>query len=92
MVTFNFVIGLEIRVHVNFVFIQTGLLAHRSRRLTGELIVYPCSGVRRRRPQFQRSSPLKLLGQSCGASLGRGNDSLYKLSRSHDQDGCHGYK
>ena len=28
----------------------------------------------------------------CGASLGRGNDSLYKWSRSHDQDGRHGYK
>ena len=42
-------------------------LAHLSQRLTGELIVYPCSGVRPssvRRPQFQRSSPLKLLGQS----------------------------
>ena len=49
-------------------------LAHLSRRLTGELIVYPCSGVRPsssvrrppvvRRPQFQRSSPLKPLGQS----------------------------
>ena len=25
-------------------------LAHLSRRLTGELIVYPCSGIRRRRP------------------------------------------
>ena len=48
-----------------------GFLAHLSRRLTGELIVYPCS-VRRpsvrpssvRRSQFQRSSPLKPLGQS----------------------------
>ena len=42
-------------------------LAHLSRRLTGELIVYPCSGVHPlsvRRPQFQRSSPLKPLGQS----------------------------
>ena len=47
-------------------------LAHLSRRLTGELIVYPCSGVRPssvrpsvvRRSQFQRSSPLKPLGQS----------------------------
>ena len=47
-------------------------LAHLSRRLTGELIVYPCSGVRPsssvrpsiRRPKFQRSSPLKPLGQS----------------------------
>ena len=39
----------------------------------------------------QTSSPLKSLGQSkpnsCGASLGRGNESLYKWSRSHDQDG-----
>ena len=51
---------------------QTSIfLAHLSRRLTGELIVYPCSGVRRpsssvvvRRSQFQRSSPLKPLGQS----------------------------
>ena len=42
-------------------------LAHLSRRLIGELIVYPCSGVRpssvRRRPQFQRSSSLKPLGR-----------------------------
>ena len=28
----------------------------------------------------------------CGAALGRGNESLYKWSRSHDQDGHHGYK
>ena len=27
-----------------------------------------------------------------GALLGRGNENLYKRSRSHDQDGCHGYK
>ena len=39
-------------------------LAHLSRRLTGELIVYPCSGVRRRRSQFQRSFPLKPHGQA----------------------------
>ena len=41
-------------------------LAHLSQRLIGELIVYPCSGVRPssvRRPQFQRSSSLKLLGR-----------------------------
>ena len=44
------------------------LLAHLSRRLIGELLVYPCSvvcpSVRRpsvRRPQFQRSSSLKPL-------------------------------
>ena len=43
------------------------LLAHLSRRLTGELnIVYSCSGVRLSvgHSQFQRSSPLKPLGQS----------------------------
>ena len=48
----------------------------------GELIVYPCSGVRWNR----------LANQSqivCGASLGRGNESLYKWSRLHDQDGRH---
>ena len=39
---------------------------------------------------------LKPLGQSnqtlCSASLERGNESLYKWSSSHDQDGRHGYK
>ena len=43
-------------------------LAHLSRRLKGELIVYPWSGVRPsvvvRRSQFQTSSSLKPLGQS----------------------------
>ena len=41
-------------------------LAHLSRRLTAALIGYPWSGVRPSfvRPQFQRSSPLKPLGQS----------------------------
>ena len=28
----------------------------------------------------------------CGASLGRGNKSLYEWLRSHDQDGCHDYE
>ena len=28
----------------------------------------------------------------CGSSLGRGNESLYKWSWSHDKDGHHGYK
>ena len=28
----------------------------------------------------------------CGASLGKGIKSLYKWSRSHDQDGCHAQK
>ena len=43
-------------------------LAHLSRRLIGELKVYPWSGVRRRRPSIvvhnaQTSSSQKLLGQ-----------------------------
>ena len=78
------------------------LLAHLSRRLIGELIVYPWSGVRpsvvvRRRP----STMLKHLllrnhwtDQSqilCRASLGRGNDILFAASGSHDQDGRHAH-
>ena len=27
----------------------------------------------------------------CGASLGRGNESLFAASGSHDQDGCHAH-
>ena len=37
--------------------------------------------------------PSRLANRSqtlCGAFLGRVNESLYKWSRSHDQDGCHG--
>ena len=45
---------------------------------------------------IETSSSLKPLGHQsqtfCGASLGRGNESLYKWSRSHDQDGRHNYK
>ena len=66
----------------------------------GELIVYPYSGVRCR-PLSSSSTMFKHLllwnrfaNQSqilCGASLGRGNESLYKWSRSHDQDGRHAH-
>ena len=63
---------------------------------------WPCSGVRPsslssvRRPQFQRSSPLKLLDRSkpniMWSILRRGgNETLYKWSRSHDQDGRHAH-
>ena len=47
---------------VNCIYSIVPLLAHLSQRLIGELIVYPCSGVRPsvvvvvRRPQFQTSS------------------------------------
>ena len=81
-------------------------LAHLSRRLIGELIVYQWSGVRRRpsvvgvrRPSS--STMLKhlllrnrLADQSqilCGASLGRGNEILFAPSGSHDQDGRHAH-
>ena len=65
----------------------------------GELIVYASS----RRPSSVRPSSTMLkhlllrnrwADQSqilCGASLGRGNESLYKWSRSHDQDGRHAH-
>ena len=36
------------------------LLAHLSRRLKGELIVYPCSGVRRRRRRRQPFSKINI--------------------------------
>ena len=70
-------------------------LAHLSRRLTGELIGYPwirrpSSSVVRQRLLLQN----RLVNQTqilCGASLERGNESLYKWSRSHDQDGRHAH-
>ena len=72
-------------------------LAHLSRRLIGELIVYPWSGVRRRSSASVVVHMLNhlllrncLVNQSqilCGASLGRGNEILFAASGSHDQDG-----
>ena len=77
-------------------------LAHLSRRLIGELIVYQWSGVRRRRPSVRRPSTMlkhllltnRLADQNqilCGASLGRGNKILFAASGSHDQDGRHAH-
>ena len=64
-------------------------LAHLSRRLTGELIVYPCSGFRHRCccPQCSNIFSNKTTGQS----LSKGNQRLYKWSRSHYQDGRHAH-
>ena len=90
---------------VNDSSIEYSLLAHLSRRLIGELIVYQWSGVRRTssvvRPSSASSTMLKhlllrnrLADQSqilCGASLGRGNDILFAASGSHDQDGRHAH-
>ena len=80
----------------------TIFLAHLSRRLIGELIVYPWSGVRRRpssvvvRPSSTMLKHLflrnHLADQSqilCGASFGRGNEIFFAASGSHDQDGRH---
>ena len=71
------------------------LLAHLSRRLKGELIGYSWSGVR---PSvvnnFKHLLQNRLPDQSqnlCGASLGRGNQSLFATSGSHDQDGRHAH-
>ena len=72
-----------------------------SRRLIGELIVYPWSGVRR--PSVRRRRPFTMLkhllrnrlaDQSqilCGASLDRGNEILFAACGSHDQDGRHAH-
>ena len=63
-------------------------LAHLRRRLIRELILYPCSGVRRR-PSFTMFKHLLLLNRLanyslilCGASMGRGNESLFVASGS----------
>ena len=76
-------------------------LAHLSRRLTGELIGYPW--IRRPSSSVVRPSVhifkhlllrKRLANRSqilCGASLERGNESLYKWSMSHDQDGRHAH-
>ena len=81
--------------------IYTAFLAHLSRRLIGELIVYPWSGVCPHRPHRPSSTMLKhlllrnhLADQSqilCGDFLGRGNESLFAASGSHDQDGRHAH-
>ena len=70
------------------------LLAHLSRRLIGELIEYSWSGVRPSSSTMLKDLLLQngLANQSqilCGASLGRGNESLFAASGSHDQDGRH---
>ena len=76
----------------------TLFLAHLSRRLIGELIGYPWSGVR---PSVVRPFTMlkdllrnRLADESqilCGASLVRGNDILLAASGSHDQDGRHAH-
>ena len=72
-------------------------LAHLSRRLIGELIVYQWSVVVVC-PSPSSSTMLKhllrnrLADQSqilCGASLGRGKEILFVASGSHDHDGRH---
>ena len=72
------------------------LLAHRSRRLKGELIGYSWSGVRPSSVvnNFKHLLQNRLPDQSqilCGASLGRGNESLFTAYGSHDQDGRHAH-
>ena len=73
-------------------------LAHLSHRLIGELIVYSWSGVRPSVSVIVNN--VKHLLQNClpdqsqilcGASLGRGNESLFAASGSHDQDGRHAH-
>ena len=66
----------------------------------GELIVYPCSGVRRRRCRC-RQLFLNIFSSETAWPIKAklyveppwegGNENLYKWSRSHDQDGLHAH-
>ena len=70
------------------------VLAHVSRRLINDLIGYSWSGVRPSKMlkdlllQNRLANHSQILG---GASLGRGNESLFAASGSHDQDGRHAH-
>ena len=71
-------------------------LAHLSRRLVGELIGYPWSGVHPSSFTMLKDLLLRnrFANQSqilCGASLVRGNNILFGASGSHDQDGRHAH-
>ena len=88
--------GRMISVDNFFVFLRLLAHLHLSRRLIGELIVYPWSVVRRRLSTMLKHLLLRnrWADQSqilCGASLGRGNDILFAASGSHDQDGRHAH-
>ena len=88
-------VSVSVKFHLIFM-----LLAHLRQRLIVELIGYSWSGVR---PTSSSSVvnnfkhhllPNRLPDQSqilCGASLGRGNESLFAASGSHDQDGRHAH-
>ena len=74
------------------------LLAHLSRRLIGGLLGYSWSVVRLSSSSFTMLLDLLLrnrwANQSqilCGASLGRGDESLFVGPGSHDQDGRHAH-
>ena len=79
---------------------NSGFLAHLSRRLIGELIVYPWSGVRRpsvrRRPQCsniffsETAQPIKAKFYVEPPWVG-GTKFLFAASGSHDQDGRHAH-
>ena len=75
--------------------VRIEFLAHLSRRLISELIVYQWSGVRRPSVVVVHNAlKNRLADQSqilCGASLSRGNDILLAASGSHDQDGRHAH-
>ena len=84
---------------LTFCILMQVFLAHLSLGLIGELIGYPWSGVRPSasvvRPSVVNNFKRLLLQNRlpdqcqilCGASLGRGNESLFAASGSHDQDG-----
>ena len=56
-------------------------------------VVCPCPGaIYMYMTKIFKQNAWPIKAKLCGASLGRGNDSLYKWSRSCEQDGRQGYK
>ena len=81
--------------YTRFLVLISPLLAHLSRRLIGELVVYQWL---RRLSSVNIFKHLLLWNYwanwthiSYGGSLGWGNESLFKCFWSHDQDGCHAH-
>ena len=74
--------------------LQGYVLAHLSRRLKGELIVYQWSSVCQSTVLKHLLLRNRLANQNqilCGASLGRGSKRLFAASWSHDKYGRHAH-
>ena len=81
-----------VRVSVTFHLMCVHIISsHGPSGSQGELIVYPCYGVRCRRRQQCSNISHETAWPIEAKFLGRGNECLYKWSRTHDQDGRHAH-